>query len=600
MSKKASKSKSGKKFSLGYFAYFYKIIGKHVYIYLFLNLVIGLLDGFGLTMFVPILQVASGDEAARESMGGLSFILDFFKWIGLPLTLLNGLIIMVLLFTFKGLASYIRSIYFTRLRQKAALKMQTSMVQKFAGISYEGYTKLEAGRIQSVLIGQANEVINSMTTYFNMFQEGVMVFAYMAIAFKANWKFAVMVLVGAYFSNFFFNYINRITKEYSRKIVRVGFSINNDLIQSIQNFKYLKATDYFKIFVRRLVNNIVLNQQYAFKMARLNAIVANAKEPIVIMVIAAVTIAQVYMFGDTFTAMMVALLMFYRSLNSLVRIQTAWNMFVGQSASIDAVEEMSGEFANCKEPDFDARIENINDIEIKDLRVQFGEKIVLNNINIYIPNKSSVAFVGESGAGKTTLANVVCGLQIPHGGTVFTDSKNIYQTKLEAYRAKIGYITQEPVILNDTIFNNVTFWAEKTPETLEKFWRVLDMVSMEEFVKGLPKVEDATLGHSGILISGGQKQRISIARELFKDVELLIMDEATSALDSETEASIKENIDLLQGKFTMIIIAHRLSTIKNVDIVYLIDNGVITGSGSFKDLQKTSPRFKKMVEMQEL
>ncbi|MDR2824962.1 MAG: ABC transporter ATP-binding protein/permease [Prevotellaceae bacterium] len=600
MAKKASKPNINKKFSLSYFGYFYKIIGKHTYTYLILNLIIGLLDGFGLTMFVPILQVASGDAVVRESLGGLSFILDFFEWIGLPLTLLNGLIIMVLLFVFKGIASYIRTVYFTWLRQKAGLKMQTTMVRKFESVSYEGYTKLEAGRIQSVLIGQANEVINAMTTYFNVFQEVIMVFAYMYIAFTVNWKFAIMVLVGAYFSNFFFNYLNKVTKDYSRKVVRVSFNINGDLIQSIQNFKYLKATDYFKILVERIVRNIVISQQYSFKIAKLGAIVGSAKEPIVITVIAAVTAAQVYIFGDTFTSMMVALIMFYRSLNYLVRIQTYWNQFIGQSASIDAVEEMSDEFLTWKEPHFDAAIKNIGNIDIKNLHIQFGEKVVLDNVNISIPQKSSVAFVGESGAGKTTLANVVCGLQIPHGGEVVTEGKNIYETNLTFYRAKIGYVTQEPVIFNDTIFNNITFWAEKTPETLEKFWCVLDMVSMKEFVEDLVAREDATLGHNGILVSGGQKQRISIARELYKDVELLIMDEATSALDSETENHIKESIDLMQGKFTMIIIAHRLSTIKNVDTVYLLENGVVTGSGSFKDLQKTSERFKKMVELQEL
>ncbi|MCL1868620.1 MAG: ABC transporter ATP-binding protein/permease [Paludibacter sp.] len=589
-----------RKFSFSYFNYFYKIIGKHVYIYLFFNFIIGLLDGFGLMMFVPILQVASGDVAARESLGSLSFVLDFFSWVGLPLTLLNGLIIMVVLFVFKGLATYIRAIYYTHLRLKAALKMQTTMVRKFEGITYEGYTKLEAGRIQSVLIGQAGEVINAMTTYFGMFQEAVMVVAYMAIAFSVNWKFAIMVLIGAYASNYFFNYINKVTKDYSRKIVKVGFNINGDLIQSIQNFKYLKATNYFKIFAERLVKNIVLSQQYSFRLVRLNAIVTSAKEPIVITVIAIVTAIQVLVIKDSFTSMLAALLMFYRSLNYLVRIQTAWNMFIGQSASIDAVEEMSEEFTLKKEPAFDEKVENINDIEIKNLLIQFGDKVILHDINILIHQKTSVAFVGDSGAGKTTLANVVCGLQIPHGGEVITEGKNIYQTDLNSYRSKIGYITQDSVIFNDTIFNNVTFWAEKTPENLEKFWNVLSMVSMKDFVQGLTSAEDSTLGHNGILVSGGQKQRISIARELYKDVELLIMDEATSALDSETESHIKESIDMLQGKFTMVIIAHRLSTIKNVDTVYLLENGEITGSGSFKELQTISSRFKKMVELQEL
>jgi len=126
------------------------------------------------------------------------------------------------------------------------------------------------------------------------------------------------------------------------------------------------------------------------------------------------------------------------------------------------------------------------------------------------------------------------------------------------------------------------------------------MVSLKNFLENLTFKEETPLGNNGVLISGGQKQRISIARELYKDVELLIMDEATSALDSETEKFIKDNIDILYGKFTMIIIAHRLSTIKNVDTIYLMENGNIIASGSYDELLNSSDKFRKMVDLQEV
>ena len=156
------------------------------------------------------------------------------------------------------------------------------------------------------------------------------------------------------------------------------------------------------------------------------------------------------------------------------------------------------------------------------------------------------------------------------------------------------------MIFNDSIFNNVTFWQEKSEENEEKFRQTIEKVSLSEFLNELPEKENTQLGNNGILISGGQKQRISIARELYKDVELLILDEATSALDTETERHIKNNIDLLQGQTTLIIIAHRLSTIKNVDIIYLLDKGKIIASGDFDGLIKSSEKFRKMVELQEL
>lgn len=211
-----------------------------------------------------------------------------------------------------------------------------------------------------------------------------------------------------------------------------------------------------------------------------------------------------------------------------------------------------------------------------------------------------MAFVGESGAGKTTLANIISGLQTPDDGEIIIEGKSLYKTNLNIFRNHLGYITQEAVIFNDSIFNNVTFWQEKSKENEEKFRKTIEKVSLSEFLNELPEKESTQLGNNGILISGGQKQRISIARELYKDAELLILDEATSALDTETEKHIKNNIDLLQGQTTLIIIAHRLSTIKNVDMIYLLDKGKIIDSGNFDSLIKSSEKFRKMVELQEL
>jgi subfamily B ATP-binding cassette protein MsbA len=170
---------------------------------------------------------------------------------------------------------------------------------------------------------------------------------------------------------------------------------------------------------------------------------------------------------------------------------------------------------------------------------------------------------------------------------------------ISTYRRKFGYITQESVIFNDTLFNNITLWSEKTPENIQLFQNAIKLANLQEFLEDLPEKEETFLGDNGILISGGQKQRVSIARELYKNVDVLIFDEATSALDSETERAIQANIDNLMGKFTIIIIAHRLSTIKKADCIYLMEKGKIKDSGSFQTLLGKSLKFKKMVELQE-
>jgi subfamily B ATP-binding cassette protein MsbA len=193
---------------------------------------------------------------------------------------------------------------------------------------------------------------------------------------------------------------------------------------------------------------------------------------------------------------------------------------------------------------------------------------------------------------------VIAGLFVPDEGEVLVDETPLSKHDLNSYRDKIGYISQESVIFSDNIYNNITFWAEPTPENLRRFDEVLEMASLKDFINSLPDKAETNLGDNGILISGGQKQRISIARELYKKCEILILDEATSALDSETERIIQENIEKLQGSYTMIVIAHRLSTIKEADIIYLMDKGKVSASGTFEEMMEKSSRFKKMVSFQ--
>jgi len=211
-----------------------------------------------------------------------------------------------------------------------------------------------------------------------------------------------------------------------------------------------------------------------------------------------------------------------------------------------------------------------------------------------------VAFVGESGSGKTTLVNVLAGLIQLRSGTLHIDGTNRDELDINTYQRRIGYITQDPVIFSDTIFNNITFWDEPTAENYARFEKAISQASIKDFIEMHPDKENAELANNGVNLSGGQKQRISIARELYKDVDILILDEATSALDSETERSIQENIDSLHGKYTVLIVAHRLSTIKRVDTIVIMNRGAILQKGSFQELLSNSPVFKKMIDLQEL
>ncbi|WP_249308764.1 ABC transporter ATP-binding protein [Lederbergia citrea] len=196
----------------------------------------------------------------------------------------------------------------------------------------------------------------------------------------------------------------------------------------------------------------------------------------------------------------------------------------------------------------------------------------IKDISLTIPIGQSVAFIGESGAGKTTLVDIILGLFRPDKGSVLVDGENLNNLK-SLWQQKIGYIPQSIFLSDDSIRGNVAFGMDGEQIDDQEVWRALDQAQLKEFVEALPNKLDTSVGERGVRLSGGQRQRIGIARALYHNPEILFMDEATSALDNETEKEIMKAIDGLKGEKTLIIIAHRLSTIENCDTVFKINNG---------------------------
>ncbi len=585
----------------GYFKYVKGFIGNRFYVYVFLNFLIGLFDSLGLAMFIPLLAIATNsDSSGNESLGNLQPLLDFLQEKNIEVNLSNILLIMIILFILKGVFYYLKGNYLNKTLLIALRKIRLKLLAGLNGLSYEGFTHLDAGKVQNIMVAQTGQVMTSMNAYFMSIQHVVMLITYVLMAFLANWKFAIMIAFGAGLTNFLYKYINKVTKKHAGELLSIGNSFSGKLIQVSNNFKYLKATNKFTIFKSRLENDIKNSENISYKIGLIGTIAESLREPMIIIIIAVVLYLQVEVLQNDFSSIMVSLLLFYRSLNYLVSLQSTINSFIKTSVGVNAVENLIVEMDDFKENISEEKIDHINNIELQNVHVTFGETRVLKNINLQIRKNTSIALVGESGAGKTTLANIICGLIIPHEGQMYSDEESIDKFDIRSYREKVGYITQEAVIFDDTLFNNITMWDEKNEENLEKFHQTLKMVALDSFYAGLKDKENTALGNNGILVSGGQKQRISIARELYREVDLLILDEATSALDSETERYIKDSIDLLQGKTTIVIIAHRLSTIKDVDCIYLMHDGEIVESGEYQNLLAKSEKFRKMVQLQEL
>lgn len=287
----------------------------------------------------------------------------------------------------------------------------------------------------------------------------------------------------------------------------------------------------------------------------------------------------------------------FRILPSLGRISSSVNQIVYYAPSLNKTYEHLKEVREAerkmqeevllleKQDEENARLRERGDagsagsetayLEIDNIHWKYpaAEKEVLNGVTLHVSKGSSVALTGHSGAGKTTLADIILGLYRPQQGCIRFCGADI-RTIPEKWSRIVGYIPQAVYLTDDTIRNNVAFGVDKPDDAL--IWQALERAQLKTFIAGLPDKLDTIVGDRGVRFSGGQRQRIAIARALYCDPEILILDEATSALDNETEHAVMEAIDSLQGDKTLIIVAHRLTTIKNCDVVYEVADGKLT------------------------
>lgn len=584
------------------FYYFYSYLGYRIFLALSLSILVAVLDGFGLAMFLPLLQMVGGNEQLDpEAMGNLSFLIEGIKNAGFELNLFSVLIFMLFFFILKGGMQFVTGAYKVILQQSFVKKLRLKILSALNTIKFKVFMTSNAGRIQNTMSGEIEKITTGFGMYLSAFQQGFMVLVYMGFAFYVDYQFAFLVSLGGLTTNLLYSKIYKKTKGASRKLTKDSNVYQGQIIQHVANFKYLRATGLVDKFADKLNKSIQEIELSRRNIGILNAVLGAAREPLLIIVIVVVILIQINLLGGELGGILISLLFFYRALASVTALQTSWNKYIANIGSFENLKNLQKEFDTSQSPKNTAEVKEFPiKLNLDNVDFYYEETQILKNINLEIQPKTTIAFVGESGSGKTTLINILSGLIPVDKGIFSIGNEDAKYLKMSSYQKHIGYIAQEAVIFNDTIFNNVTFWSEPSPQNILKFNKVIKQASIADFVESLINKENTDLGSNGINLSGGQRQRIAIARELYKDIEILIMDEATSALDSETEKSIQDSIDALKGKYTILLVAHRLSTIKNADQIVFMKKGKIENVGTFQELLEQRKDFKRMVELQEI
>lgn len=586
-----------------HFKYFYSQIGYGIFIGLFLSFLVGLLDGLGLAMFLPLLEMIDGStNASGLEMNKFHFVVDFVNGLGFQLNLTTILVSILILFFLKGIISLIEGYYKIYLLQKFIVGIRKRCLEDFTKYSFKSFILADSGHVQNTLSTEISRVAGSYVSYFLGIQQAIFVLVYVSLALVTDFTFALLLGFGGLLTHYLFGIVNKKTKKHSESITEFGNKFQGQLIQIVANFKYLKSTGRLNDYSQKLNKSIDDIEYTTKKIGFTRVALLSLREPFVLSVIVIAIFIQVLYFDQKIGVIILSLLFFYRALNFLIVYQTQWNNFLGMSGALSNLNSFMSDLSQNEDKFGVKQFEKLEKgLELNNVDFSYAEgQKVLNQVNLKIVRNTTTAIVGESGSGKTTLVNIISGIIKIDEGNYSIDGIDSKVWDLRTFQNRIGYITQEPVMFDDDIYNNVTFWSKRNDENYARFWEALRKASIDQFVSDLPKKDYTRLGSNGIMVSGGQKQRLAIARELFRDIDVLIMDEATSALDSETEKVIQENIESLKGHYTILIVAHRLSTIKTSDSIVLMSDGKIEDQGSFNNLIERNPRFKNMVDLQVL
>ena len=358
------------------------------------------------------------------------------------------------------------------------------------------------------------------------------------------------------------------------------------ILQAFSGIKEIKVINKEKFFIDNYIKiydrRVILQRQQSM----LKFVPRPILESVCICGLLLAMIIKLQINGSDFTSFITSLSVFvvsaYRMLPSFNRITGYIGAIMFDKPSIDAVYNDLTEIDELmktkeKAKDSKEKLSIKKDIAMEGISFQYPEsdKWILKNASVVINRNSSVAFIGASGAGKTTAVDLLLGLLEPQHGRILVDGVDI-RTNIEAWNQCIGYIPQTIYLMDDTIKANIAFGIPEDEIDEKRIVCAMKEAQLDEFVKTLPNGFNTVIGDRGVKLSGGQRQRIGIARALYRDPQVLILDEATSALDNETEKEVMRAIDGLHGQRTMIVIAHRLTTIKNCDVIYEVADGTIT------------------------
>ena len=467
---------------------------------------------------------------------------------------------------------------------------------------YQYFTRRGVGYFNNAVTIEFTNLTNAFNYCTQTAVAGAFTVTYVVLALVISPALAVALIIFGVPAYFLLRAAFQLVQRISVRNTENNALLQSHLIQTLTGFKYFKATASTRGISGAVSSAIGEQGRLLYAQRRLTSLVKNGLDLVTVLLIVALLLYYVEVVGTAFVEMVFVLVILRRTVMFAQNTQRSYQNFLDFSGSVRLFRGLSDELSGNEEV-FDAdAISPDFDLPIRLDNVSFGYEgspPILENVSLLIPPRRKVAFIGASGSGKTTLVTLLTGILRPTSGVISIGGVPYDRVDQHKLRTGIGYVTQENVMFNDTVRNNLSLWDEDS-DSSEKIRPAARAARVVDFIEDLPEGYDTVVGDNGIKLSGGQRQRVAIARELYKNARVLIFDEGTSALDTGSERMILENIDALRDDTTLILIAHRLSTVRNSDMIFVLEDGRIVEQGTYDYLYAAKGRFTEMVDQQAL
>ena len=521
-----------------------------------------------------------------------------FKALGLICVLILTFIIL------KNLFLYLSLYVLTPIRNSIVNDMRTKMYKKVLNLPVGYFNDQRKGDIMSRLTNDLSDVESSIVSLLaTVFKEPVTIFIFFAYMIILSPQLTLFLILFLPVSGLIIGRIGRSLKRESKDAQEKQGVILSTIEETVGGIRVIKGFnaegEQFKKFNKQNEEILTIKN----KVNRRRELASPVSEVLGIM-----TVVGVLWYGGRLVLrneflepndFLTYILIFSQVIQPLKTLSNAsYNIRKG-AASVDRIEELINEDIGIKEIENPVILREFTDcIELKNVSFAYRSKIILENINLKIEKGKTIALVGSSGAGKSTLVDLIPRFHDAVSGEILIDGINIKNYSLKSLRSQLGIVTQEPILFNDTIANNISLGMENPSEVL--IVNAARVANAENFILQKQGQYQTNIGERGNKLSGGEKQRITIARAVLKNPPILILDEATSSLDTESEKLVQDAINNLMSNRTSIVIAHRLSTIRNADEIIVMKKGKIVERGDHYSLLELGGFYKRLVSMQEV